>query len=252
MKPLKGKVAVVTGGSRGIGKAIALRFGAAGAHVVIASRKRSTCDEVAAEVQAAGGRATSVGCDISQPDQVAALIDETVRDLGRLDVLVCNAATNPAMGPMAEVTDRQYDRIFDTNLRASFRLCNLAAPHLAKTAGAGVLISSISGLTGSATIGAYAISKAALFQLARNLALEWGPQKVRFNCIAPGLTRTDLGEIAIQTPEGQRLIERTPLRRVAEPADIAEAALFLASPAAAFITGQNLVVDGGITITDYA
>jgi NAD(P)-dependent dehydrogenase (short-subunit alcohol dehydrogenase family) len=156
------------------------------------------------------------------------------------------------MGPMAQVTDWQYDRIFDTNLRANFRLCNLAAPHLAKSAGSGVLISSISGLTGSQTIGAYAMSKAAIFQLTRNLALEWGPRQVRFNCLAPGLTRTDLGEIAIRTPEGQRLIQRTPLRRVAEPDDIAEAALFLASPAASFITGQTLVVDGGITITDYA
>ncbi len=252
MKPLDGKVAVVTGGSRGIGRAIALRFGAAGAHVVIASRKRSACDAVAAEVQAAGGRAVSFACDIARPEEVAALVDETVRDLGALDVLVCNAATNPAMGPMAEVTDRQYDRIFDTNLRANFRLCNLAAPHLVKAKGAGVLISSISGMTGSATIGAYAMSKSAIFQLTRNLALEWGPQKVRFNCVAPGLTRTDLGEIAIQTPEGKRLIERTPLRRVAEPEDIAESALFLASPAAAFVTGQTLVVDGGITIADYA
>lgn len=252
MRPLEGKVAVVTGGSRGIGRAIAQRFGAAGAHVVIASRKRSACDELAAQIQSAGGRASSFACDVGRAEEVEALIGETVQDLGGLDVLVCNAAANPAMGPMAEVTDRQYDRIFDTNLRANFRLCNLAAPHLARAGGAGVLVSSISGMTGSTTIGAYAMSKAALFQLNRNLALEWGPRNVRFNCVAPGLTRTDLGEIAIHTPEGQALIQRTPLGRVAEPEDIAEAVLFLASPAAAFITGQTLVVDGGITIADYA
>jgi dehydrogenase/reductase SDR family protein 4 len=252
MNALQGKIAVVTGGSRGIGRAIARRLGAAGAHVVVASRKRSACDDVAGEIQDQGGRAVSFACDISRAEELSALVDETVRDLGGLDILVCNAATNPAMGPMAEVTDRQYERIFETNLRANFRLCNLAAPHLAKAGGAGVLLSSISGMTGSATIGAYAMSKAAIFQLTRNLALEWGPRGVRFNCIAPGLTRTDLGEIAIQTPEGQHLIQRTPLRRVAEPGDIAEAALFLASPAAAFITGQTLVVDGGITIADYA
>jgi len=252
MRSLEGRIAIVTGGSRGIGKAIAIRLGLAGAHVVIVSRKRSACDEVAGRIQADGGRATSFACDISHADDLAAVVHETVGDLGGLDVLICNAATNPAMGPMAQVTDRQYERIFETNLRANFRLCNLAAPHLARSGGAGVLLSSISGMTGSQTIGAYAISKAAVIQLTRNLALEWGPRNVRFNCVAPGLTRTDLGEIAIRTPEGRQVIQRTPLRRVAEPEDIAEAVLFLASPAAGFITGQTLVVDGGITITDFA
>jgi NAD(P)-dependent dehydrogenase (short-subunit alcohol dehydrogenase family) len=252
MGVLEGKVAIVTGGSRGIGRAIALRLGEAGAHVVIASRNRLACDAVVSEIQSAGGRATSHSCDVSQAEALAGLVEETVQDLGGLDVLVCNAGTNPAMGPMSEVTDRQYERIFETNLRANFRLCNLAAPHLAKTAGAGVILSSITALSGSQSIGTYAMSKAALLQLTRNLALEWGPSQVRFNGVAPGLTRTDLGEIAIQTPEGRSLIARTPLRRVAEPDDIAQAVLFLASPAAAFITGQTLVVDGGITITDFA
>lgn len=251
MRPLEDRVAIVTGGSRGIGRAIAVRLGAAGAHVVIASRERSACDDVAAEIQVAGGRATGRACDVARGADLAALVEETVDDLGSLDVLICNAATNPAMGPMAEVTDRQWERIFEVNLRANFRLCNLAAPHLARSRGAGVLLASISGLTGSQTIGAYAISKAAMFQLTRNLAVEWGPRQVRFNCVAPGLTRTDLGEIAIHTPEGQSLIARTPLRRVAEPDDIAQAALFLASPASSFITGQTLVVDGGITVTDW-
>ena len=251
MKPLDGKVAIVTGGSRGIGRAIAIHFASAGAHVVITSRKRSACEAVAAEIRAAGGQASSLDCDITRADELSTLLLAVVREQGGLDILVCNAAASPAMGTMAEVTDHQYERIFDTNLRANFRLCNLAAPYLAKRGGAGVLLSSIAGMTGSQVIGAYAISKAATVQLARNLALEWGPRQVRFNVIAPGLTRTGRGEIAIHTPEGQRLIQRTPLRRIAEPEDIAEAALFLASPAASFITGQVLVVDGGVTIADF-
>src|SRR5579871_6715063 len=210
---LEGKVAIVTGGSRGIGRAIALRLGEAGSHVVVVSRKKSACDDVTEQIQKAGGRASSLACDISRLEDLEAVVADTARDLGRLDVLVCNAAASPAIGPMDEVTDHQYDRIFETNLRANFRLCNIAAPHLARSQGAAVILSSISALRGSQTIGTYAISKAALLQLTKNLALEWGPKGARCNAVAPGLTRTDLGEIAIQTPEGQRLIERTPLGR---------------------------------------
>ncbi len=247
---LGGRTAIVTGSSRGIGRAIAEALAHAGAKVVVSSRKADACETVVAAIKKDGGSAISVPCNVGHKDQLAALVAETRRQFGAIDILVCNAAVNPYFGPLAEISDEAYDRTMDSNVRSNLWLCQMALPDMAaRRDGAIVIISSIAGVKGTATLGAYAISKAADFQLARNLAVEWGKHNIRVNCIAPGLIKTDFAKALWDNPDLlERRLRTTPLGRMGEPEDIAGLALFLASPSASFITGQIIIVDGGVTI----
>jgi NAD(P)-dependent dehydrogenase (short-subunit alcohol dehydrogenase family) len=249
---LSGQVAIVTGSSRGIGRAIAHRLAEHGAKVVISSRKQDACDAVAAEINAARGAGTAlaVAANISSKDALQALVDRTLAQWGRVDTLVCNAASNPYYGPMAGIADEQFRKIMDNNILANHWLINMVAPQMvARREGSIVIVSSIGGLRGSPVIGAYCISKAADMQLARNLAVELGPHNVRVNCIAPGLIKTDFAKALWDNPDALAARNaETPLRRIGEPDEIAGAAVYLASPASRFMTGQSLVIDGGVTI----
>ncbi|GJD51167.1 Rhamnolipids biosynthesis 3-oxoacyl-[acyl-carrier-protein] reductase [Methylobacterium crusticola] len=250
---LSGRVAVVTGSSRGIGRAIAERLAEHGATVVISSRKAEACAPVAAAINAAHGegRAVVTPASISSKSDLERLARSTEERFGRIDVLVCNAASNPYYGPMSGIADEQFRKILDNNVVASHWLIGFAAPGMiARRDGAIIIVSSVGGLKGSGVIGAYNISKAADFQLARNLAVELGPHNVRVNCIAPGLIRTDFARALWEDPASYAAYTaRTPLGRIGQPDEIAGAAVFLASPAGAFMTGQSIVVDGGQTIT---
>jgi NAD(P)-dependent dehydrogenase (short-subunit alcohol dehydrogenase family) len=249
---LAGKVAIITGSSRGIGKAIAERMAEHGAKVVISSRKPEPCAEVAEAINAkhGAGSAISVPANISSKDDLKHLVEETTRQLGKVDIVVCNAASNPYYGPMAGIEDDQFRKILENNVIANHWLIGFAAPQMIERKdGAIIIVSSIGGLRGSPVIGAYNISKAADFQLARNLAVEYGQHNVRVNCIAPGLIRTDFAKALWENPETlKRSTAGAALRRIGEPDEIAGAAVFLASPAGTFLTGHNLVVDGGATI----
>lgn len=251
MFDLKGKVAVVTGSTRGIGRAIAEHMAQVGARVVISSRKADACEAVAGELRETGHDVLAVPCHVGHKDQLQHLVDQTVAHWGRIDVLVCNAATNPVYGPTADMSDEAFDKIMNTNLRGTFWLCNMVLPRMADNGGGSlILLSSIAALRGNAVIGTYGVSKAAEAALARNLAVEWGPRNIRVNAIAPGLIRTDFAKALLQDPERlARAESRTPLRRIGEPEDIAGVALFLASDASAFVTGHTLVADGGETIS---
>jgi len=254
MFDLTGQVAVITGSSRGIGRAIAEAMAQAGARVVVSSRKQAACDAVVAAIQGAGGEALAVPCNVGERAQLEALVDRTVEHWGRLDVLVCNAAVNPYFGPMSRMPDDAYDRIMNTNVRSNFWLCNYAAARIAANGGGSIIIvSSIGANQGSATLGVYGMSKAADFALVRNLAIEWGPQGIRANGIAPGLIKTDFSRALWQNEQLLRNVEQgTPVRRIGQPEDIGGVAVFLASRAAAYLTGQTLVVDGGITVKEPA
>ena len=249
---LTNKVAIVTGSSRGIGRAIAEAMAAQGATVVISSRNQDACDEVAAAINAAHGegKAIAVAASISSKEALQHLVTDTRRQLGHIDVLVCNAASNPYYGPMAGISDDQFRKILDNNVLATHWLIAMVAPDMVERQdGSIIIVSSAGGLTSSTVIGAYNISKAADFQLARNLAAEFGPSGVRVNCIAPGLIKTDFAKVLWENPEVLKAVTRsTPLRRIGLPEEIAGAAVYLASPASTFMTGQVMVVDGGSTI----
>lgn len=247
---LTGKVAIVTGSSRGIGRAIAEALADHGAKVVISSRKAEACQEVADAINARRPEAAIVvPASISSKDALQELVDETRRQLGRIDVLVCNAASNPYYGPMAGISDDQFRKILDNNVIADHWLIQMVAPEmLERGEGSIIIVSSIGGLKASPVLGAYNISKAADFQLARNLAAEFGPRQVRVNCIAPGLIRTDFAKALWENPQTLAAVTmHTPMKRIGEPDEIAGAAVFLASPASTFMTGQAIVVDGGAT-----
>ena len=246
---LTGKVAVVTGSSKGIGRAIAERLAEHGARVVVSSRKEDACETVAAGIRARGGQAMVIPCHIARKEELQALVDRTTAAWGGIDILVCNAAVNPYLGPAAGASDEVYERIMGANVRSNFWLCNMVLPQMAARGGGSVIIiSSIGGLRGSAQLGLYAISKAADMQLARNIAVEWGPKNVRANAIAPGLVRTDFARALWEDPVLYRKRTKdTPLQRIGEPDEIAGAAVFLASKAGSFMTGQTLVIDGGTT-----
>ena len=250
---LKGKVAVVTGSSRGIGRAIVERLAEHGARVVVSSRKAPACAEVAASINARHGEgaALAVAANISSKEDLQRLADETVAAFGRIDVLVCNAASNPYYGPLGGIADDQFRKILDNNIVSNHWLIGMVAPAMrARKDGAIVIVSSIGGLKGNAIIGAYNISKAADLSLARNLAVEFGSDNVRVNCIAPGLIKTDFARALWENPATlQASNARTPLGRIGEPDEIAGAAVFLASRAGAYMTGQTIVIDGGQTIT---
>jgi NAD(P)-dependent dehydrogenase (short-subunit alcohol dehydrogenase family) len=247
---LDDKVAIITGSSRGIGRAIAECMAEHGAKVVVSSRKADACAEVAAGIKAKGGSATVIPCNISRKDEVEALIAETVKHYGGIDALVCNAAVNPYFGPLSGISDEQFDKIMASNIKSNLWLCNFAIPHMvARGGGSATIVSSIGGIRGSAMLGAYGVSKAADFSLARSLAVEWGPKNVRVNCIAPGLVKTDFARALWENPDIlKKRTESTPLRRIGEPHEIGPIAAFLAAPAASFITGQIIVADGGVTI----
>ena len=248
---LSGKVAIITGSSRGIGKAIAERMAEHGAKVTISSRKAGPCEEVAAEINAKHpGAAIAVPANISSKDDLQRLVDETRKAFGKVDICVCNAASNPYYGPMSGITDDAFRKILDNNIISNHWLIQMVAPEMqARKDGAIIIVSSIGGLRGNAVIGAYNISKAADFQLARNLAHELSPHNIRVNCIAPGLVKTDFARALWDTPEAEkRSSSGTPLRRLGEPDDIAGAAVYLASKAGSWMTGQAMVVDGGSTI----
>jgi len=247
---LTGKVAIVTGSSRGIGRSIAETMAGLGAKIVVSSRKAEACEAVADAIRAKGGTAKVIPCNISRKPEVEALVAETKAAFGQIDILVCNAAINPVYGPLGGLTDEAFDKIMGANVKSNLWLCNLVMPGMAEAGGgAVVIVSSIAGLRGTEVIGGYGISKAADFALARNLALEWGPKNVRINCIAPGLINTDFAQALMANPE--ILADRnrhTPLRRVGLPDEIGGVAAFLASPASSYMTGQVVVVDGGVTI----
>jgi NAD(P)-dependent dehydrogenase (short-subunit alcohol dehydrogenase family) len=249
---LSGRVAVVTGSSRGIGRAIVERMAEQGARVVVSSRKLEPCQELAAAINAKYGdkRAISVAANISSKEQLKGLVDETVRAFGQIDILVCNAASNPHYGPMHTITDELLRKILDNNIVSNHWLITLVAPQMiARKDGSIIIVSSIGGLRGSPVLGTYCISKAADLQLARNLAVELGPHNIRINCIAPGLIRTDFARALWENPEMlKRRNALTPLGRIGEPDEVAGAAILLASQAGSFITGQTIVVDGGVTI----
>jgi NAD(P)-dependent dehydrogenase (short-subunit alcohol dehydrogenase family) len=253
---LNGKVAVITGSSRGIGRAIALRMAEQGARVVVSSRKQDACQAVVDEITAAHGpgRAIAVAASISSKDDLARLVRQTNDSLGPIDVMVCNAASNPYYGPLAEISDEQFRKILDNNIVSNHWLVQLVAPQMiARKDGVIIIVSSIGGLKGSPVIGAYNVSKAADMQLARNYAVEYGPHNVRVNCIAPGLIRTDFARALWENPAILKAATATtPLQRIGEPDEIAGAAVFLASAAGRFTTGQTLVVDGGQTISSSA
>ena len=247
---LSGQVAVITGSSRGIGRSAAEIMASLGAKVVVSSRKADACEGVAAAIKKAGGEAMVIPCNISRKEEVGALVKGTLDAWGRIDTLVCNAAVNPYYGPLAGLSDEAFDKIMSSNVKSNIWLSNLAIPGMAKQGGGSVIIvSSIGGIRGTGILGAYGISKAADFSLARSLAVEWGPKNVRVNCIAPGLVKTDFARALWENPDNlKKRLETTPLRRIGEPGDIGGIAAFLASPAAAYITGQVIVADGGVTI----
>jgi NAD(P)-dependent dehydrogenase (short-subunit alcohol dehydrogenase family) len=251
---LSGRVAVVTGSTKGIGKAIAEAMAARGAKVVISSRKSPACEEVAARIREAGGEAIAIPCNVSHKDQLRHLVDETRRQLGAIDILVANAGVNPFYGGSLEIPDSAFEKVLDVNIRSNHWLCQMVIPEMReRRAGVIIIVSSVTGLKGSSALGSYAVSKAADMQLARNLAVEFGPEGIRANCIAPGVVRTDFARALWEDPEAARSQEAwTPVRRLGRPEDIAGAAVFLAARAGAWLTGQTLVIDGGATIVSGA
>ncbi len=249
---LTGQVAVITGSSRGIGRAMAERLAQHGATVVISSRKQVICDSVAGEINAnfGAGRALAVAASLSDKAALRALVERTLATFGRIDTLICNAATNPYFGPMGGIDDDQFRKILENNVMANHWLTSSVAPQMVeRRSGSIIIVSSVSGLRGSANLGAYGMSKAADLQLVRNLAVELGPHNVRVNAIAPGVVRTAFARALWQDPQALARSEGSAaLRRIGEPDDLAGAAVFLAAPASRFITGQTLVVDGGATV----
>ncbi|HAY05079.1 MAG TPA: SDR family oxidoreductase [Hyphomonas sp.] len=250
---LTGKTAIITGSSRGIGRAIAEAMADQGARVVISSRKPGPCEEVAAEINKKHGDGTAIAipANISSKEDLQAMVDETNKSFGKIDIVVCNAASNPYYGPMAGISDDAFTKILQNNIISNHWLIQMCAPQMRERKdGAVIIVSSIGGLRASPVIGAYNISKAADFQLARNLAAEFGADNIRVNCIAPGLIKTDFAKALWDNPETlKRALTGTPLKRIGDPEEIAGAAVYLASKAGAYMTGQMLVVDGGATVT---
>lgn len=245
---LTGKTAVITGSSRGIGKAIAIALAQQGANVVISSRKVEACTAVAQEINDLGrGRAISLACNISHKEQLQGLVDQSRQQFGKIDILVCNAAVNPYFGSLSEMPDSALEKILHCNITSNHWLCQLVLPEMRERRdGSIIIVSSVGGYRGSTVLGAYTISKAADLQLIRCLAQENGPFNVRVNGLAPGLVKTDFARALWEDPERRRQVESTyPLRRLGEPEDIAGAAVLLASPAGSYITGQTIIIDGG-------
>ncbi|MEK9795128.1 MAG: SDR family oxidoreductase [Alphaproteobacteria bacterium] len=247
---LSGKTAIVTGSTKGIGRAIAVALTEAGARVTVSSRDEGRVAETAAALKDAGHEVLGVACNVGRKPELENLVAKTVDAFGPVDILVCNAAINPYYGPAMEIPDDVFTKVMHTNIQAQLWLAQLVAPDMrAQKDGAIILISSIGGLRGSDVIGAYNISKAADIQLAKNLAIELGPDNIRVNAVCPGLVKTDFARALWENPEfAEPRIAATPLRRLGEPEDIAGAAVFLASKAGQWMTGQTIVIDGGATV----
>jgi len=247
---LSGKVALITGSTRGIGKSIAEEMARAGARVVISSRKAEACELVRAEFAKQGYEVLAQACNVSRKEELQALVDATLKRWGRIDIAVSNAATNPYYGPLAAIPDDAFDKIFNNNVKSVLWLAAMTLPGMAERGGGSyITVGSIGGIIANTVIGAYGMSKAADHMLVKNLAAEWGPKNVRVNAIAPGLIKTDFAKALWEDPQRRKEREAaTPLRRLGEPRDIGGIAAFLASDAAAFITGQCIVADGGVTI----
>ena len=245
---LSGKVALVTGSTRGIGRSIAEELARCGAKVAISSRKADACEAVLADFKKEGLEAIARACNVSRKEELQALVDATLAKWGRIDIVVANAATNPYYGPLTGIGDDAFDKIFANNLKSVLWLAAMTLPLMHK-GGSFTLVGSIGGLIANTVIGAYGMSKAAGHHLVRNLAAEWGPRNVRVNVIAPGLIKTEFARALWEDPKrAEERVSNTPLRRLGEPRDIGGIAAFLASDAAAFITGQVIVADGGVTI----
>ena len=250
MFDLSGKVAVVTGGSRGIGRSICEQMAAHGAKVIVSSRKLPACEEVVKGIKAKGGEATAAAASISDKAQLEALVAFARKTYGKIDIMVCNAASNPYFGPLTGLKEEVFLKIMQNNVMSNLWLMNMVGPEMAERKdGVFIIVSSIGGLVGSAHIAAYNMSKAADINLVKSLAMEWGKRNVRVNCIAPGLVKTDFARALWDNPKLLAQTEAmTPLGRIGEPDDIGGIAVFLAARAGAFITGQTIVADGGITI----
>jgi len=247
---LSGKVALITGATRGIGKSIAEEMARAGAKVVVSSRKAEACEAVKKEFEAQGFQVLARPCNVSRKEELQALVDATLETWGRIDIVVANAAANPYYGPLTEIPDEAFDKVILNNVKSVLWLAAMTLPGMAgRGGGCFISVGSIGGILASTVLGAYGMSKAADHHLVRNLAAEWGPKNVRVNAIAPGLVKTDFAR-ALWEDETRRAQREaaTPLRRLGEPRDIGGIGVFLASDAAAFITGQTIVADGGVTI----
>ena len=251
---LSGKVAIITGSSKGIGKSIATELAGHGAKVVISSRKPGPCNDVAAEINAAcaegTGCAIAIPANIGKKDELQSLVDQTRERWGQIDIAICNAAINPYYGPSKDIPDAAFDKIMSSNIKSNHWFCNMVLPEMVERRdGSIIIVSSVGGFRASTVIGAYGISKAADLQLTRNLAAEYGPMNVRVNAIAPGLIRTDFAKALWENPTTLASVTKgNPLRRIGEPEELAGAAVFLASKAGTYVTGQTIVVDGGMTI----
>jgi len=247
---LSGKVAIVTGSSRGIGRAIAEAIAEAGGRVVISARNPEPCEEVAAAIRAKGGEAIAQTARISDKAQLENLVAKTREAWGRVDILVCNAAINPHYGSLEKLTDEVFERMMINNVLSNLWLSRMVAPEMRERRGGSIIyIISVAAVRATTVLGMYGVTKAADYALCRNLAAEWGPDNVRVNCIAPGLVKTEFARVLYEDPQRRAAREAaTPLRRLGEPEDIAGVAVMLASRAGAFITGQTIVVDGGTTI----
>jgi NAD(P)-dependent dehydrogenase (short-subunit alcohol dehydrogenase family) len=247
---LSGKVALVTGSTRGIGRSIAEELARAGAKVAISSRKAEACEQTRKELAAQGFDVMAQPCNVSRKEELQALVDATRARWGRLDIVVANAASNPHYGPITAIPDDAFDKIITNNVKSVLWLAAMTLPAMGeRQAGTFIVVGSIGGIKANTLIGAYGMSKAADHHLVRNLAAEWGPKNVRVNAIAPGLVKTEFARALWEDEARAReRIQATPLRRLGEPRDIGGIAVFLASDAAAFITGQCIVADGGVTI----
>lgn len=249
---LSGRVALITGSSKGIGKAIAEQMAFFGSKVIISSRKGDACEAVAAKinetVKDGPGEAAAIACNISHKDQLQHLVDQTRKTFGRIDILVCNAAVNPFYGPSAKIPDSAFEKVLDCNIKSNHWMCQMVLPEMVERKnGVVIIISSVAGFQGSENLGTYAISKAADLALVRNLAVEYGPHNIRANAICPGVIRTDFSRALWENEEVLKAREQeVPLGRIGEPEDIAGAAVFLASDAGKFMTGQSMIIDGGV------
>ena len=249
---LTGKTALVTGSTKGIGRASAEALAAAGANVVISSRTEADCKQVAQAIVADGGKAAAVAANISRDEDVDALVAGAMDAFGRIDILVCNAAVNPYYGPFLDTPDDAFDKTIRVNIRSNMRLAKLIIPQMQERKdGAIIVISSIAAFKGSRGLGMYAITKAADTQLVRNLAVAYGADNIRVNGIAPALVKTKFAQTLWEDEErAKKVADSYALKRLGEPDDIAGACVFFASRAGAWTTGQTLIMDGGWSVNE--